>query len=340
MSRETLQWLNENTLIGFTDKHRKAWHHDGTTDNHYAGAIPVEDVTRRLFNWEAVEREVYVSGGPAVITEDGVSTPPLTLVPDRKAIVRSDSGHVMGIFGDGYSPHHYNQWLIKNVGSILDDSLSIGSAGLLRGGAVAWVSVEVPDTIVTPEGVEFRPNLLAVSSFDGSIATTYKRVVTNVVCDNTMAAGLREHGQQIRIKSTRNSLDRMGEARDALGIVHSMADDFAAEVKELTDQSFTNRQFDRLTEDLFPFDPDGKTSRGATVAIKKRDALHKLWESDPRVAPWGGTAYGALQAVNTWQHHMQTVRGGNRAERNMMRAVTGDATRADVDTVSRVLALV
>ena len=43
----------------------------------------------------------------------------------------------------------------------------------------------MPDTITTPEGVAFRPNLLATTSFDGSSATTYKRTVTDTVYDNT-----------------------------------------------------------------------------------------------------------------------------------------------------------
>ena len=134
---------------------------------------------------------------------------------------------MLGIFKDGYQPHQYAEWLLKNVAAILDADLAIGSAGLLKGGRQAWVSVETPDTITTPEGVAYRPNLLAVASFDGSLATTYKPVVTNVVCDNTMAAGLREAGPQFKVKSTRNSMGRLSDAREALGIVHTIADDFA-----------------------------------------------------------------------------------------------------------------
>ncbi|MFI0451174.1 DUF932 domain-containing protein [Actinomadura sp. 6N118] len=76
---------------------------------------------------------------------------------------------------------------------------------LLREGAVASVSVKVPGTIKPPEGVQFRPHLLGATSFDGSPATAFKRAVTNVVCDNTMAAGLAEAGQQIK-SSTRGTL--------------------------------------------------------------------------------------------------------------------------------------
>jgi len=79
-------------------------------------------------------------------------------VEDRQAICRSDAdnGKVMGIFAPGYTMHQYREWLLTTVANILDDDLSISSAGLLRGGAVAWVEVSVPESITTPEGVTFE----------------------------------------------------------------------------------------------------------------------------------------------------------------------------------------
>lgn len=338
MSRETLEWLNNNTLIGFTDKRGPAWHYREGSNNHFPGAVPMEDVKRRLFNWTAEERPLYVDSGPVGNFTD-LDAPPVA-VPDFKAITRSDNGDVLGIFKDGYQPHQYAEWLLKNVAAILDADLAIGSAGLLRGGRQAWVSVETPDTITTPEGVAYRPNLLAVASFDGSLATTYKPVVTNVVCDNTMAAGLRETGPQFKVKSTRNSMGRLSDAREALGIVHTIADDFAAEVEALCAQDFTDRQFTKLVEDLTPYDPDAKNTRGRTMAENKRDKLQELWSSDERVVQWNGTAYGAWQAINTYQTHESPFKGGNRAERNMVRVVTGQTEKADEDTVKRILAMV
>jgi phage/plasmid-like protein (TIGR03299 family) len=139
MSRETLEWLNANTLVGFTAKRGRAWHYRADLQagggNHFPGAIPVEAVEHRLFEWDALESPVYV---------ESPTTGGLAVAPDRKAIVRSDTGTVMGIFTDGYVPHPYRQWLVRNVAAILDSDLGIGSAGLLRSGAVAWVSVEVP----------------------------------------------------------------------------------------------------------------------------------------------------------------------------------------------------
>jgi phage/plasmid-like protein (TIGR03299 family) len=223
--------------------------------------------------------------------------------------------------------------------AILDDDLSIGSAGLLKGGAVAWVSVEVPDTITTPEGVAFRPNLLACTSHDGSLATTFQRVATNVVCDNTMSAALTEHGQRIKVRHSRHSRLRLAEARQALHIVHSIADDFAAQVAELTATTVTDQQWARFL-DAHAAIPPGPTTRARTMAERKRDTLGRLWNHDARVTPWRGTAWGVVQAVNTYTHHEQTVRGATRAERNMLRAVNGTTDtldRATLTTLQKVL---
>ena len=47
------------------------------------------------------------------------------------------------------------------------------------------------------------------------------------------------------------------------------------------------------------------------------------------MTPWQGTAHGVLQAVNTYEHHLRPVRGTTRAERNQLRAVTGDIAELD-----------
>ena len=48
-----------------------------------------------------------------------------------------------------------------------------------------------------------------------------------------MSAALSESGQRIKVRHSRHSRLRLGEARQALAIVHTIADDFAAQVAEL-----------------------------------------------------------------------------------------------------------
>ncbi len=98
MSRESLTWLNTNTLIGFTAKRGHAWHwraeEQGNASNHYTGPIPITDVQDRLFNWTAESRRIAVeiSADTGAMTHLSPTLTPARWVPvaDRQAICRSD----------------------------------------------------------------------------------------------------------------------------------------------------------------------------------------------------------------------------------------------------------
>lgn len=347
MSRETLTWLNQNTLVGFLAKRGHAWHYrselQGNASNHYDGAVPVGDVQSRLFEWDAISRPVHVNvpagyDDMSGIDSDGMPFRAVT-VDNTQAVVRSDTGDVLGIHSGSYVIHQYRAWLLDTVSTILGDTLSVGSAGLLQNGAVAWVSVEIPDTITTREGVAFRPNLLACTSHNGKLATTFQRVVTNVVCDNTMSAALSERGQRVKVKHSSKSLTRIGEVRDALNIVHQIAEDFEAQVAELCEWTVTPRQWTTFLDEFSGWSAEMPQGRSRTMAETKRDAVARLYRHDDRVAPWQGTAYGVVQAVNTFTQHEQIVRGAERGERNMFNALSGkvdDLDRGTVDMLRKV----
>jgi len=340
MSKETLTHLNTQVLIGNTDQRGHAWHYraeeQGDESNHYPGPIPLEDIERRLFHWVAESRRMAMEVPADVATmthlsDDGV---PMrwAVQADLQGIARSDNHHRLGVFTDGYERHQYRPWLVDTVGVILDDTLSVSSAGLLKQGAIAWVEVSMPESITTPEGVTFRPNLLATTSFDGSIATTFKRTVTDTVCDNTRECALAEKGQQYKVKHSRYSHMKITEARDALAMVHTLAEEFAAEIAQLCATVVTDKQWGQFLDAHVPLkDEKGETlsKRSASLAANKRSVLQKLYRFDARVAPWAGTAHGVLQAVNTYEHHENSVRGANRGERNMLRTVTGEFGNLD-----------
>lgn len=327
MSKESSKWLNTRTLIGYVLNRGKAWHYreedQGAESNHYDGAIPVDDVLRRLFNFTVEEQPIFVLG------DSGFSE-----IPDRKAMVTSDTSDVLGIFKSGYQGHQYSEWLIDNVSTLLDGELGIGSAGLLRNRAQAWVSVEVGESIQTPEGMEFRPSLLACTSFDGTLATIYKRVCQIVVCDNTRDAALGEVGQQYKLKHTRYSNLAIADAREALAIVYSMADDFAAEVARLADWKVSKTAWEKMLDLVVPL--PAEKGRAMTIAEGKRSEIIHLYRADERCAPWEGTALGVVQAFNTWTHHYASVRKGMpRFLRNMENVADGSMGKADAEILAK-----
>lgn len=327
MSAETEEWLNSHCLIGFTDKREasstitpyfkadgRAWWWkkslEGAEPNHYPGAIPVEDVVRRLFNFKIGAEPVYVlrNGQPVPII-------------GKRAISASDDGHVFNVAGDTYAIHQFEEWLIKNVANLLDSDLGIGSALLLKNRAVAVVQVEVPDNFATPEGVEYRPNLLAVSSSDSSFATIYKRTIIVTACDNSRDEALGEKGQEYKLKHRKGSDLRIGEARDALQIIFEAGQDFADEIARLCAAEVTEKQFESVLQALVPV--PAVPGRSQTTADSKRQEIRSLYRNHEAVAPWLGTAWGVSQAFNTWEQHCKTVKSAHRIERNYSNLIRG-----------------
>jgi phage/plasmid-like protein (TIGR03299 family) len=327
-----------------TDKRGNAWHYraadQGGESNHYPGAIPVADVQRRLFDWEPEPCAVAIEKSATFDTMDHLNAEGLparwVVQANRLAVAPSDSDVALGMFKSGYKVHPYKPWLLDNVATILDDDLCITSAGLLKDRAVAWVEVGVPESVTTPEGVTFRPNLLMCTSIDGSLATTGKRTITMTVCDNTMFAALGEDGPTIKFKHTSQSLGKIGAVREALGIVYSTADAFAVEVARLTARKVTPVQFKSVVAQLVPV-TDAMTDRQKNTADRTRSELGKLYNLDPRCEPWKGTAFGVVQTFNTWNHHLQNGLGGKtdaqkqvaRGERNSLRALNGETEKSD-----------
>lgn len=330
MTSENMDDLRRNTLVGFVAEHGNAWTFDAnnadSVANHFDGAVPLQRV-RELFAPVAVSMPLYVD----------LPMLGMQAIEGKQAIVNNANGHVMGVFSDGYEIHQH-ETLVDQLSAIIDDTVSIGSAGHLKNYAQAFVSIEVPDNFKTPEGEVFRPRILAVNSHDGSLALTFKRVVTRVVCDNTMRAGLSENGQQIKIKHSKYSKLRLQEARDALNLIHTIADDYMAEVTALCEISVSDKEWSLFLDAHAPVkDEKGedKKGRALTIATNERESLTQLWNADPRVSPWKNTGWGVLQAVNTFTHHGSTVKGMSRQERNLSRTVKGDFDTLDADTVKR-----
>lgn len=352
MSMETSQWLNTNTLIGMTEERGTAWHYraedQGEKSNHYPGFVPVQDVIDRLFYWEAQNAKMRFHMPATVdnftfINDEGQLFVDVC-VPDRNVTYHPETGQVFGVLKTD-SIHQYSKWLLENLAHLVTpdglaattDVLGIGSAGVLRGGAQAWVQLEPSETFKTAEGLSYRPHILAYSSHDSTLATTYGCSTTIVVCDNTMQMARNEMSRSKRQHKVRRSVKSMGEkkirdARLAMDLIIEDSEGFAEDLKELCATTVTNRQFEAFLGEWAPF--PSESGPGRTRAENKREKLMNLWRNDNRVSPWAGTAFGVLQATNTYDHHeSQKPKDMQRSERNMSRAINGDQATSDARTL-------
>lgn len=69
--------------------------------------------------------------------------------------------------------------------------------------------------------------------------------------------------------------------------------------------------FDKILSKLIPVTgPKGEhlSSRATTMREGQRAAIRNLYDHDDRVTPYAGTAWGVVQAVNTYHAHVATVK--------------------------------
>jgi len=331
MSMETLTWLNQNVLIGFTEKRGKAWHYDeasqGSQPNHYEGPIPVGDVKKRLFYWVATEGKVSTR----VKVGGKWKTVP---VENKKSLSHPETGEVFSIVGKTFQPHQYGQWLIDNFKRVLDagdDDLGIGSAGLLKGGAQAWVQLELPESVEGPGGIVHRPFLTGSAVFDASRQTSYSTGTQVAVCDNTLSGALASAWDMIKYPHRAGTEFNPQDVRDALKVLHANTASVNAELDAMLNVPVTDKQWDAFVAAHIGKPRPFEAGRGQTNWDNAHDELTAIYRNSPMAAPWAGTMWGAFQAASTWRHHNKVAKNvaGGRAERNLIDRVDGTSNKQD-----------
>lgn len=356
MSQETIEWLNNNVMLGCikdrekyaknnwmimqADGSYKAWWQTDDYQHAYDGFIPAEEVQRVLFGWEPVECEVMLKMS---CTEDDADAydgngKPFRWVPapEHKAIVHPN-GTVYSFTGvDTYQTHSYSEWLLKGPAMIVDSGeLGINTAMLLRRGGVACVNMSLPESVVV-EGLEFKPTLMAMTSHDTTKKTGYYMTNLIGVCDNSMNAAQRQSeraGKFITIKHTSKSMSRIHDIKAALGLVYQEAEEFSAWVEALCKVDITDKEFRSIIAGLVPVpeaevgvgksgDQVVKNQRSITIAANKNDRMFTMWKADDRCAPWHGTLFGAFQTFNTWAEQ-ERPRNDNAIDRVMHGTISG-----------------
>lgn len=312
MSEYTIPELAAGTLIGKVDEYGKAWHGAG----HFMGFVPIEEARKLLTVNVVLDTPIVLNGDASRF----------------RAVVDADTGYVFQVASKIYAPPSYTQVLLDDVETILDvsaGSLQIGSVIALGHKEKAIVQIR-PTEGITVGGDMLLPWICAFSSLDSSWTTSYKGVETRVVCDNTAETARGERGGKgmYSRKNTIHNRLNVEKAREAVRIFFEGFQSRAKEVEQLMGTKVTEAEFDRVMAIL--------SKRPNT-----RSAIKGLYVSDPRVAPWAGTSWGVLQAVNTFHHHYGIVRnekaGVIRHHQQAINLVEGVTQQTDTATL-RVLA--
>jgi phage/plasmid-like protein (TIGR03299 family) len=244
----------------------------------------------------------------------------LHTMQDRYVTVRDDTGGALGTVGGRYEVIQ-NRALFTFLEDLVNEHGVIWeSAGALRGGRRVFVSMRVPESvIVDPGGLDEEITLFiaAMNSHDGTSKAETVLSPWRPVCGNTERFALRDARARWGIRHTSGAMDRIIEARRALGLTVKYADRFAEEETALARTDLALGQFHALIGELWPLDEDANPRTRAN-ADRRRELLDAAFRAETHRV--GRTAYAAERSITDYLDHIAPKRPGHHLTEEIARA--------------------
>lgn len=231
-------------------------------------------------------------------------------VPNRVAIVRSDTDLVMGTASDNYVPLP-NMSVYSSLDSIVSNGLAKpDTMGSLRGGGIVWglLKIDVPNEDVTP-GDSVQRWILYSTGNDGKRGVSIGFVDIRTVCSNTIhAAWSSELSKLISIAHRGNvqaNVDAVIKSMDiASREFRATVEDYRRMANTAISQSDI-RKYVKLVMQLEEKDDNKR----ATNLIDKVTDLNISGIGNGDVA---GTVWGAFNGLTQWLSHEAGRNADNR----------------------------
>jgi len=295
---------------------------DGTVAvTHVEDEISPREAFKLALDWLVVERPLFVAG------YDSDGDIELQAVPNKKAVVREDTGVVLGVHSESYGVVQ-NEVLCELLEQIklVGDDVQIRSAGALFDGQVTWMLAKLgEDTHFAGQDETIAKYLLAASSHDGTVALSTRNTNVRVECMNTFDWAIKESPATVQLRHTSKVSDYIEQAKAVVRMAYSHSVDIDAEIRQMLATPLSAEEFRKhVIPEIAGKQPrESESARTHTLWENRTD---KLWAAynRPDQANITGTAWGAIMGVNSYELWSQTVRGISRNESQAKRAINGD----------------
>lgn len=289
----------EDGTAAFVSARQSAWHQLGTVTSE---CMTAEEVMRvaLLGGWNVR----LLSLTATEITEDGVST---IEVPRNFATVRTHpkTGRpdVLAVVGNDYRVVQ-NEEHCDLLNLLTDEAgAHFETAGSLRSGREVFVTMKLPRTLRIADTDDIDLYLVANSSHDGTKPWRVLVTPIRVVCANTLAIGIRRARASYMIKHTKSARSKIAQARTALGIAFNYCDAFETEAEQLIQQTLTDGEFQKIIDQLWPYDPEDEGKRAENNRLRRTDTLHQLFADADTNKGIRETRWAGLQAITEYLDH-------------------------------------
>jgi len=279
------------------------WHGLGTRLNEPATAA--EAIDKAGLNYQVEMRPLTTTDGLAV--------------PQRQAVVRTDSEQVLGVVGNSYQPVQNFECFGFLDAVVAEGSLKYPTAGALGQGERIWMLAKLPAEIRLKDSEDVTEKyLLLHNSHDGTSALRVFFTPIRVVCANTLAMAERRNCRDgVSVAHKGDLTSKIAEAQEILGFARQFYDDAEEKINRLANYYPTRKQLDDYFRSLYPDSDATENKRASNI----RQDLLRLFEAGrgQEIPATRRTAWSAFNAVTEFVDHHRQTRGQSTRDRSSAR---------------------
>ena len=233
-----LEIKNGKASMMYAGSNESPWHRQGV----FLGETAVtaeEAIVAAGMDWEVSTHPIY--SGFAELKE----------VPDFKAIIRQDTGDVLGIRGNKYTPYQ-NREAFKVLDPFIGKDKAIWhTAGVLGKGERIWIQAKLPGHIEVTKNDIVEKYFLLQNSHNGASGIKLLFSPQRVVCQNTLQMALVGGESSImNIRHTKNHEIKIKQALKIMGLIEKVAEDFEITAKKMYGFKMTEADIDNYLADI------------------------------------------------------------------------------------------
>ncbi len=277
----------------------------------YVGEEPWHHLGRRLPQNASYAEIAEAAGFFEVLARPLYAPGVLEPLPDRRALVRADTGEYLATVGDKYEvvqARDVARTLVEAAAGVKAIFHTAGTLGPT--GARFWLLGELPEPMrVKGDSSIIRRYIVGSSAHDASSPVVLQNVATRVVCANTLGVALGEKTKaRWAIRHTKSAPERLQEAARGFRELVDGYRRFEQLANVLATTRFSDRKMERVVDRVLPVPED---ERDHPRLGNARAKVVQLFEAGAGLHGLRGTAWGAFQAVTEYADHHRSIRSGD-----------------------------
>lgn len=239
----------------------------------------------------------------------GVELKPLFLgngdLVDHKAVVRQDSGNVLGIVGPRYQPLQNAQAFDWFNPFIENGEVALETAGSLDEGRRIWVMAKIArDPSVIVKGDEILKYLMLSNSHDGTLAIRVGYTPIRIVCANTLAMAHSSNASKlIRVRHTASSKVALDKLRDIMNIVDREFEATAEQFRFLASRTFNQKDIREYVKAVLGKEKIADEDLPTRTKNQLDEIIGLIDHANQKLNGVDGTYWAAYNAVNQYLNY-------------------------------------